>query len=320
MSDAPSSADTPDDSPGGPTNEPPIGSVDTPGDDPNAVSSPSTDGDTTESSPSNTETGDSTASSADDLPPEAAGDVAARPSDDPRMIDEYVRTLPSEGDRGRVVLVGAVHDHPASQYRAAAVVEDADPDAIALELPPLAVPLFEQYAADVRSPPAFGGEMSAAIQACETDRIVGVDGPSAGFARRLLGTLYREGATASTVRSSLRAFASVSRRAAVCRLAAGVAARTSLGVTVDAGTSYETSRFDDPADQADDERAHVRRARFALRAFGASDSGELRDAVRESHMADRIHDLRARGDVVAVLGIDHLDPVADAVTDLDSGD
>lgn len=237
----------------------------------------------------------------------------ARSTRDPRLNDEYLRTVPGDDDHGRVVLVGAVHDHPASQYRAASVVRDADPEVLALELPPLAVPLFEQYATGDRSPPAFGGEMSAAIQAAATDRVVGVDGPTAGFASRLVRTMYREDASLSTVRSSLRAFASVTRHAAVCRFVASVVAHTSLAIEVDPATSYETDRTDDPVDQATDERDHVRRAQFVLQAFGSSQSGELRDATREAHMADRIADLREDGDVVAVVGIDHLDPIVDVI-------
>lgn len=250
----------------------------------------------------------------------ADDDPDASRHSDPRLNEEYLRTLPGDGDRGRVVLVGAVHDHPASQYRAATVVEDVDPDALALELPPLAVPLFEQYATDARSPPPFGGEMSAAIQAADTDRVLGVDGPTAGFAGRLVRALYREDASASTVRSSLRAFASVTKHAAVCRLVASAVAHTSLSIEVDPATSYEIDRGDDPLEQAIDERDHVRRAQCVLQAFGSSEAGELRDAAREEHMADRVDDLRREGDVVAVVGIDHLDPVVDSLAAPDRRD
>lgn len=259
--------------------------------------------------PDASSTGDTRSHEPDDERP-----VATATSDtDPRLNEAYLRTVPGDGELGRVDVVGAVHDHPASQYRAATVVADADPEVLALELPPLAVPLFEQYATDDRSPPPSGGEMSAAIQAAGTDRVVGIDGPTAGFARRLARTLYREDASLSSIRSSARAFASVSRHAAVCRLVAGVVARTSLAIEVDPATAYETDPTDDPAEQAADERDHVRRAQFVLQAFGSSQSGELRDAAREAHMADRLAALRTEGDVVAVVGIDHLDPIVDAV-------
>ncbi|MFC7081645.1 hypothetical protein [Halorussus caseinilyticus] len=52
------------------------------------------------------------------------------------MNDEYVRRLPDAG----VTLVGVVHDHPASVHRARAVVRERDPEVVALEAPPLAVP------------------------------------------------------------------------------------------------------------------------------------------------------------------------------------
>jgi hypothetical protein len=40
---------------------------------------------------------------------------------------------------------------------------------------PLSIPLFEEYAATDRCPPAFGGEMSAAIQADDRSTTVGID-------------------------------------------------------------------------------------------------------------------------------------------------
>jgi hypothetical protein len=39
----------------------------------------------------------------------------------------------------------------------------------------MSVPLFEQYAETDRTPPVFGGEMSAAIQAAAPDTTVGID-------------------------------------------------------------------------------------------------------------------------------------------------
>ncbi len=104
---------------------------------------------------------------------------------DPRLDPNYVRTV-SSGSDAPVTLVGVVHDHPASVARVRSTVETTEHATLALELPPLALPLFEEYADDARTPPAFGGEMSAAIQASDA-RAVGIDGPS----RRFLRTLAR---------------------------------------------------------------------------------------------------------------------------------
>ena len=90
------------------------------------------------------------------------------------------------------------------------------------------MPLYETYAAGDESPPAFGGELSAAIQAAETDDVVGIDGPSPGFVRELGNWLVRE-----------------------------------------------------------------------------------RAESRGRHMADRLATARARGDVVAVVGAGHFDPLCD---------
>ena len=231
-------------------------------------------------------------------------------STDPRMTDDFVHRS-SAGDGGDVTLVGVVHDHAASTYRVQSVVEATDPDVVALELPRRAVSLFEQYADDDRTPPVFGGEMSAAIQAASTDRVVGVDGPTRSFLGLLARNLYRERASPSTLRRVARGVLSVTRHALLCQVAGGVAARTSLRVEVDSPVSHDARRSDDPRVQADDERSQVRRARAVMDAFEPSRAARFRDATREEYMADRLSTLRREGDVVAVVGIDHLEPLAE---------
>jgi hypothetical protein len=206
------------------------------------------------------------------------------------------------------VLVGVVHDHPASEHRVRTVVEDVDPDVLALELPPLSVPLFEAYADD-GTPAVVGGEMSAAIRSASTDRVVGVDGPTPRFSLALVHTLYRADADGPTVRRALSGLASATGRAVTCRLAAVVTAHTGLSVVVDSPVAHDCGPGDDPREQAADERAQVRRARAAARVFEPARATRVRDATREDHMARRISALDGR--VVAVLGIDHLDAVAD---------
>jgi len=180
---------------------------------------------------------------------------------------------------------------------------------LALELPPLAVPLFEQYADDERTPPAFGGEMSTAVQAADTGRVEGIDGPAPRFLRRLLRTLRREDASRSTVRTTARRFASITRHAAVCRLAASLAAHTSLRVEVDSPVDHDCRWTDEPADQAADERQHVRRATSVMSAFRTAPASRCCDRAREAHMAARLESLREDGDVLAVVGFGHLDAV-----------
>jgi len=92
-----------------------------------------------------------------------------------------------------------LHDHPASTYRVRTLIGRVDPAVLALELPPLALPLYDQYATDERTPPTLGGEMSAAIQAADADRVAGIDGPTPGFLRRVASGLHRADASAETV-------------------------------------------------------------------------------------------------------------------------
>ncbi len=236
---------------------------------------------------------------------------------DPRMTDEYIRRIPD--DSGVLTLVGVVHDHPASTYRARRVVEELDPAVLALELPPISIPLFETYAATERSPPVFGGEMSAAIQAAAPDTAVGIDRPTGGFFQQLGRRILQERPEAETVRSVLSSVLSTTKHALLCRFAAVLAARTSVRLEVDLPTAHDIDWTDSPEEQALDEHKQVRRSRSFMNAFRTADRSRathLEDAAREADMATRLSALRERGDVVAVVGIDHLDSLVER---LDSG-
>lgn len=91
-------------------------------------------------------------------------------SDDPRLNNDYLRTLPPRDSDITVTLVGVVHDYPASIYRVRRLVEAHDPAVLALELPLLAIPLYREYARDEGFPPSLGGETSTAVQAASTDQ------------------------------------------------------------------------------------------------------------------------------------------------------
>ena len=234
--------------------------------------------------------------------------MTAETGGDPRLESTSVETVAGDADTGDVTLVGVVHDHPSSIYRVRSVVADRDPDVLGLELPPLSIPLYEAHAADER-PESLGGEMSAAVQAAATDEVVGIDGPTVEFLRYLAATLSREEASPRTVWRSLRELGSVSKTTLLCRLAATVTANTSLRVGVGAGTAYEATSADPPERQASDERRQIREANAVLDAFEPSAVSRCRSAARERYMADRLSTLRERGDVVAVVGVGHLDAV-----------
>jgi len=231
--------------------------------------------------------------------------------DDPRTTGDHRRRLPAAGRKRAVTLVGVVHDHPASKYRVRAVVDTERPDVLALELPPLALPLFLEYASDDREPPAFGGEMSAAIQAAETERIAGIDGPSVSFARKLLGTLVRGQHPEASLPGVARRFAAVTKHALTCRVAATLARKTGCTVQVDRPTPHDTDWTDDPAVQASDEQRQIRTARTVMNAFQGPGARAVQKTARERHMADRLETLRKEGAVVAVVGIGHLDALAE---------
>jgi len=223
--------------------------------------------------------------------------------DDPRIPERCLERV------GPVTLVGVVHDHPASCHRVRTLVDTVAPAVLALELPPLSVPLYCQHAADERRPPTLGGEMSAAIQAADTDRVVGIDGPSVGFCRSLAGELYRRRASTATLRRTAGSLRSVTATTLRSRLASAVNSHTPVELAVDLPTAYDADRSDDPETQAADERDRMRTAESMLGAFGPPPAAAIRRTVRERHMADRLAALRA-GAVVAVVGQAHLAAVA----------
>jgi pheromone shutdown protein TraB len=230
--------------------------------------------------------------------------------DDPRVTGDNVRQLPAATAGAAVTLVGVVHDHPASKYRTRRLVEETDPDVLALELPTLAVGLFREYARDERTPPAFGGEMSTAIQAADTEHVVGIDGPSIEFVRYLLGALVHEDHSRETVGTIVDSLASVTKHATACKLAERVASTTGLRVEVDTPVPHELNLEAPPAEQARDEAAQIRQAKTVMKAFQSSSASDIRKETREQYMADQLATLREEGSVVAVVGIAHLDAVA----------
>lgn len=231
---------------------------------------------------------------------------------DPRLTGEYVRSV--AGTPSRLTVVGVVHDHPASSYRVRRAIAAVQPDVLALELPPVAMPLFETYATTDREPPAFGGEMSAAIQAFDGRSVVGIDRPAPGYALELLRTVRDERPSLTTAGALLSNTASVTTHALACRVAATIADRTGIHLQMDAPTTHDVDRSDAPVDQAADEEKQVRRSRAFANAFvgtSTTRADEIEDETRERHMASRLATLGGGDRVVAVVGIDHLDAIVD---------
>lgn len=235
---------------------------------------------------------------------------------DPRVEPEHVRVRRVRG--ARVVLVGVVHDHPSSCFRAAAVVEDAAPDVVALELPELAIPLFEQFAAEPgRSDP--GGEMSAAIRAAGDADVRGIDVPSTAFARELAGTLRSASPSVGELVDVVSQTAAVTRHALGCRLAALPLPSAALDPPIDA-LEYDCARADPPAVQASHEARRLRQSRSLLGAVDPPVAARVTDTAREGAMARRLFGLARTDDVVAIVGFGHLDEVGDALARLDDAE
>ena len=237
---------------------------------------------------------------------------------DPRVTGEYIRQI--FDDNGTLTLVGVVHDHPASTYRVRHVIDGVDPDVLALELPPISLPLFKQYAASDQIPPAFGGEMSAAIQAVDPDIAIGIDRPTGGFFRRLAQNLLRERPPLETGRNVVSNVVDTTKHALLCRAAAAVGARTSVRLEVDSPITHDVAWTDSPDDQACDEHKRVHRSCSFMNAFrttSRSRASQFEDDARDAAMTSRLAELRGDGDIVAVIGIDHLDSVTERLVETD---
>jgi pheromone shutdown protein TraB len=108
---------------------------------------------------------------------------------------------------------------------------------------------------------------------------------------------------------------SITKDAVTCRLAATVAARTRFEVGVGTSTGYETGRSDEPSRQAEDEHSQIARANAVLNAFEQPPSAHYRTTTREQHMAQRLRSHRGDGDVVAVVGMGHVEALATRLGD-----
>ncbi|MFC6784674.1 hypothetical protein ACFQFH_02005 [Halobaculum halobium] len=226
---------------------------------------------------------------------------------DPRLAPAHVRCLPSSDGMSAVLLMGVVHDHPASVFRVSYLLEAFPPDVLAVELPPLSVPLFHRYARDTHTPPRLGGEMSAAIRAAGDARVVGVDAPTRRYVRALVERLRDDPDARSIART---VFADLGRglvQAGACRIGAVVAAVTPYTPRVYTHIAYEATLLDDPDTQADHESTHLAQHRAFVGAVDPPPETALVDDTREEVMAARVATLRQSGDVAVIVGMSHLD-------------
>lgn len=230
--------------------------------------------------------------------------------EDPRTAPETIRSVAGDGDDGRVTLIGVVHDHPASVYRVRRAVATLDPAVVALELPPLSLPLFRRYADGENVPPDHGGEMSAAIQAADGRRAVGIDLPRADATTTLWRRLRETWPSVRTAAGALRALGSVFTHSLRCRIAAAWGRLFETPAAVDDPLTHDCTLADPPAEQAADE-ARIRTVDSSLLAAFERPHVDVLDEAREATMAAALADERAAGDVVAVVGFGHLDAVAD---------
>lgn len=227
---------------------------------------------------------------------------------DPRLDQRYLRCLPGGDGSHTVLLVGVVHDHPASIARVVHVLDMFEPATLALELPPLAMPLFRQYADDGQQPPRLGGEMSAAIQASDSPSI-GIDVPTATYLAHLGRRLLRERTSLGVVGRVGKDLGSAVAHALAIRFASVVTDYTPLRPRVYEPIVHDCSLVDAPDVQAQHERAYLDRRDALFRAIKPPEATRLIDDAREAAMSDLLDRARTAGSVVAVMGMEHLDEI-----------
>ncbi|MGM0388328.1 MAG: hypothetical protein ACQEP0_07390 [Natrinema limicola] len=239
--------------------------------------------------------------------------------DDPRITAQFCRRLPDT--TGDLVLIGVVHDHPASVARVERVLEHVEPATLALELPPVAMPLYRVYGrngdADDPTPPRFGGEMSAAIRAAPDAEAVGIDAPNWSFLRRLVTRLVADRVSPATARRVLSSVGNATRDALTYRIAATLTHATSMTVIPGDTVEYDVDHEDSPDQQAAHERAHVVSIQALLGSVDTDGTTlAYRDETRERCMIERLAEIRSEpGTAVAVVGVDHLDRLATALAE-----
>lgn len=223
---------------------------------------------------------------------------------------DYVRRIEAESDAGAVTLLGVVHGHPASSYRVQRQIEGEEPDIVALELPSLATSLAAVRARDTATPPRKGGEMSAAVQSADASRVEGIDAPSLAY----LGQLFRYCREEKPERGTLRGVVTDVVRSTVqalkWRAAATIEGRLGVDLSVGHADDHGVDYDDSLEAIVENEARHVSITRTFRNAVRTPASVEVIDTIRERAMADRLDRLRSDGDVVAVVGLSHLDAVS----------
>ena len=237
--------------------------------------------------------------------------------EDPRVAHSDFRHVPATHGNGWVTLVGVVHDHPASVFRVVETLTELEPDTVALEIAPVAIPLFHQLARDQGTDPetglpesSGGGEMSAAIGAAGDAHVVGIDLPNRASLKTMFEAIRHESLSARRALRAGHAFGVQALHAVHCRVS-HVASKIGIDIDPKLDPRSDTStRTESPDAQAAEEDAAVAAGTTLLRAFSRPPAMEAFDRAREAAMADELRTHRQDGsNVVAVVGYAHLNPI-----------
>jgi pheromone shutdown protein TraB len=235
---------------------------------------------------------------------------------DPRVDPDQLRSF--AGPTGNpILLVGCVHDHPASVYRVRSLVESLVPDVVGVELPGPALPIFERVGRESTGDATLGGEMSEALAAgaaVGAER-VGIDTLDARFFRSLVWELRRESPPVGTLKRVFASVTDVCRHALTCRLSAALGRFGTATPVRRRAYDHEVDERTPPAAQADDERRQLTRSLSVLRALEQPVANQAVDTARERTMVTNLTAHSKGGSVIAVVGFDHLSEVSGLLED-----
>lgn len=156
--------------------------------------------------------------------------------------------------------------------------------------------------------------MSTAMQAAGEVHAVGIDAPNRVYLRLLVAQLATRPLTGGVIPSVLTDLLRSSAQAVACRVGALVGSITPLRLRVYSPIAYDATLLDSPSEQVTHEAELLSQQRAFVDAIQIPQSNQVIDRAREESLVARLRDLRMDGDVIAVVGLEHIDAIEELLS------